>query len=201
MNEVKAPRSLRFEAAINSVGQTIESNFRQDGFRGCGSDRRRVVFRRRSPAIQPPAGDGRCPGRSPASCRVKAFAGPGPRPHRAAPRRAARSRRRSPPCRFLNAGGLARRPQPLRESGGALRRSGAGIGQFPEPILNTPKIDHGADKDVLEGQEHRPRCAKSAVLTTAGVTLGLRRGRQRLRRPLLHPRFRCPQRRLHRRHP
>ena len=39
------------------------------------------------------------------------------------------------------------------------------------------------------------------MLNTAGVTLGTGRGRQRLRRPLLHPRLRRPQRRLHRRHP
>ena len=33
------------------------------------------------------------------------------------------------------------------------------------------------------------------------MTLGIGRGRQCLRRPLLHPRLRCAQRRLHRRHP
>ena len=72
-------------------------------------------------------------------------------------------------------------------------------GKFPEPMLNTPKTITVLSKEVLE--DKNATTLKQAVLSTAGVTLGIGRGRQRLRRPLLHPRLRRPQRRLHRRHP
>ena len=112
----------------------------------------------------------------------------------------ARSRRRSPPVPFPNAGGLAADRDPYADPAAPYKADRVqASGKFPEPLLNTPKTITVLSKEVLAdknitslreiGALHRRRDA------------GVGRGRQRLRRPLLHPRFRRAQRRLHRRHP
>ena len=79
------------------------------------------------------------------------------------------------PVPFPNAGGLRadRDPYANPEAPYMATRVQAS-GKFPEPILNTPKIDHRADKGCTGGPDSTT--LKSAVLNTAGVTLGTGEG-------------------------
>lgn len=60
-------------------------------------------------------------------------------------------------------------------------------GKFTEPLLNTPKTVTVLSKEVLA--DKNATSLKQAILSTARRHARHRRGRQRLRRPLLHPRI------------
>ena len=172
--------------------------FRPEGFGGRRPDCGGIVLGRRSAAIKPPAGDGRSPGRSPASGCVQTHARSSPRAQRAAARRAAYAAHAGRAGAVSQCRRAARGPQSLRRRRGALQgRSRAGVGQISRTAVEHAEDRHGAQQGSAGGQErhhaeagdaeHRRRHARD------------RRGRQRLWRPLLHPRLRRPQRRLHRR--
>ncbi len=192
MNRAKTPRSLRSNAAMNSVCEkfddysgrkvsTVAGLMAVASFSGAEAQQSIVA-----------AGDGRCPGRPPASCRLKTIAGSDQRAQCAAARRAS----------FAACAGCAgavsqrrraeRRPRPLCGCGRALQgRSPAGLGQISRTIAEHAEDRHGAqqgsaggrERHVVEagGPEHRRRDARD------------RRGRQRLWRPLLRSRLRYPQ--------
>ena len=113
--------------------------------------------------------------------------------------RAGRSRRRSRRCRFPMP--AVSRPIAIPTPTPAApykvdRLSGT---RFTEPLLNTPQDDHGSQQGNPRGQERDLAEGRRAL--DGGRDARNRRGRQRLRRSLLHSRLRRPQRRVHRRHP
>ena len=102
---------------------------------------------------------------SPEQIRARTALGVPPDATARAGSRGAVSQRRRAACR----------PQSLRGSGGALQgRPAAGSGKFPEPVLNTPKSITVLSKEVLA--DKNATTLKSAVLSTAGVTLGTGEG-------------------------
>jgi catecholate siderophore receptor len=175
MNQAKAPRSLRFEAAINSVSQTIENNSGKTvsavagliavaSFSGAEAQQSSLPpvtvdapVARPKPAASKPSAD-----------QVRA---------RTALRRAAH---RSQPAQvaavpFPNAGGLAADRNPYADASTPYKVDHVqASGKFPEPLLNTPKTITVLSKEVLA--DKNATTLKQAVLSTAGVTLGTGEG-------------------------
>jgi catecholate siderophore receptor len=175
MNKAKAPKSLRSEVAINSVGQTIENNSGKKvsavagliavaSFSGAEAQQSNLPpvtvdapVARPRPAVSKPSPD-----------QIRA---------RTALRRAAR---RSQPAQvaavpFPNAGGLnADRDPYANPTAPYMATRVQASGKFPEPILNTPKSITVLTKDVLADQN--ATTLKQAILNTAGVTLGTGEG-------------------------
>ena len=174
MNKAKAPRSLRLEAAINSVGQTIENNSGKTvtavagliavaSFSGAEAQQSNLPpvtvdapVARPKPAASKPGAD-----------QVRA---------RTALRRAARNSRPAvAPVPFPNAGGLAADRNPYADPAAPYKVDHVqASGKFPEPILNTPKTITVLSKEVLE--DKGATTLKQAILSTAGVTLGTGEG-------------------------
>ncbi|MFL6839820.1 MAG: TonB-dependent receptor [Bradyrhizobium sp.] len=175
MNVVKAPRSLRFDVAINSVDQSAENYsgtkvsavaglIAVASFSGAEAQQSNLppvtvdapVARPRLAAAKP----------SPDQLRV-----------RSALRRAAR---RSQPAQvaavpFPNAGGLRADRNPYADAAAPYKIDRLqASGKFPEPLLNTPKTVTVLSKEVLE--DKNATTLKQAVLSTAGVTLGTGEG-------------------------
>jgi catecholate siderophore receptor len=175
MNKAKAPRSLRFEAAINSVGQTVENNSGKTvsavagliavaSFSGAEAQQTSLPpvtvdapVARPKPAASKPSAD-----------QVRA---------RTALRRAAR---RSQPAQvaavpYPNAGGLAADRNPYADASAPYKVDHVqATGKFPEPLLNTPKTITVLSKEVLA--DENATTLRQAVLSTAGVTLGTGEG-------------------------
>src|SRR5438034_9969439 len=175
MNLAKAPRSLRFEAVVNSVGQTVESNSGKKvsavagliavaSFSGAEAQQSNLPpvtvdapVARPRPAVSKPSPD-----------QVRA---------RTALRRAAR---RTQPAQvaavpFPNAGGLRADRNPYADAAAPYKVDHLqASGKFPEPLLNTPKTVTVLSKEVL--QDKNATTLKQAVLSTAGVTLGTGEG-------------------------
>jgi catecholate siderophore receptor len=175
MGQAKAPRSLRAIATINSVDEKSNNSSGKSvsavagliavaSFSGAEAQQAPLppvtidapVARPRPAASRP----------SPEALRA-----------RTALRRAAQ---RSQPAQvaavpFPNAGGLRadRNPYANPDAPYMATRVQAS-GKFPEPILNTPKSITVLTKDVLADQNSTT--LKSAVLNTAGVTLGTGEG-------------------------
>ena len=198
MGQAIAPRSLRSIAADQLGQRNVGHSFGPKSLGGRRPDRGGVVLRRRGAAIQPAAGDGRCAGRAPASGGVETGSGPDPRPQRAAPRRAAHAAGAGRGGAVSQCRRLARRPQSLCRCGRALQgRSPAGVGQIPRAAVEHAEDGHGAQQGGSGRQERHH--AEAGDPQHRRRDAGHRRGRQRVRRPVLHPRLRRPQRRLHRR--
>ncbi len=189
---------VAFHRSIKFGQRNTRQQFGTQGFGGRRPDRGRVLFRRRSAANQPPAGDGRCPGRSPASCCVEAFARSASRPHGVAARRTPRPAGAGCGGAVSQRWWFARGPQPLCRRGGALQgRSPAGVGQISRTAVEHAEDRHGSQQGGPGRQErHDPEAGDSEHRRRDARN---RRGRQRFRRPVFHPRFRCPQRHLPRR--
>ena len=175
MNQAKAPRSLRFEVAINSVGQTTESNSGKKvsavagliavaSFSGAEAQQSNLP----PVTVDAPVARPRPAASKPSPDQLRA---------RSALRRAAR---RSQPAQvaavpFPNAGGLNADRDPYANPAAPYMATRVqASGKFPEPILNTPKSITVLTKDVLADQNSTT--LKSAVLNTAGVTLGTGEG-------------------------
>src|SRR5882757_5848230 len=176
MNLTKAPRSLRFEAAINSVSQTIENNSGKTvsavagliavaSFSGAEAQQSSLPpvtvdapVARPKPAASKPSAD-----------QIRA---------RTALRRAAR---RAQPAQvaavpYPNAGGLQRPDRnPYADAAAPYKVDRLqASGKFPEPLLNTPKTVTVLSKELLE--DKNATTLKQAILSTAGVTLGTGEG-------------------------
>ena len=200
MNKAKTPRSLRSSAAVNSVSEKFDNQFRRKvtavaGLMAVASFSGAEAQQSNLPpvTVDAPVTRPRPTASKPTPDQVRA---------RNALRRAARRSQPTPG----RAGAVSERrnpergPQSLCGCGRALQgRSSAGVGQIPRAAAEHAEDRHGAqqgsagrrERHVVEagGAQHRRRDARN------------RRGRQRLRRPLLRSRLRYPQRRLHRRRP
>ena len=154
MNKAKAPKSLRFDAAINSVGQVIENNSGKKvsavagliavaSFSGAEAQQSNLP----PVTVDAPVARPRPAASKPSPDQVRA---------RTALRRAAR---RAQPAQvaavpFPNAGGLRADRDPYANPAAPYKADRVqASGKFPEPLLNTPKIDHGADQGCAGGQE------------------------------------------------
>jgi catecholate siderophore receptor len=175
MNLAKAPRSLRFDVAINSVEQAGEnySGTKVSAVAGLIAVASFSGAEAQQSNLPPVMVD------APVARPRPAAAKPSPDQLRArsALRRAARS---SQPAQvaavpFPNAGGLNADRDPYANPAAPYMATRVqASGKFPEPILNTPKSITVLTKDVLADQN--ATTLKQAILNTAGVTLGTGEG-------------------------
>jgi catecholate siderophore receptor len=175
MNVVKAPRSLRFDVAINSVDQTAEnySGTKVSAVAGLIAVASFSGAEAQQSTLPPVTVD------APVARPRPAAAKPSPDQLRArsAMRRAAR---RTQPAQvasvpFPNAGGLRADRNPYADAAAPYKVDRLqASGKFPEPLLNTPKTVTVLSKEVLE--DKNATTLKQAVLSTAGVTLGTGEG-------------------------
>lgn len=175
MNQAKAPRSLRFEIAINSVNPSIENNSGKTvsavagliavaSFSGAEAQQSSLP----PVTVDAPIARPRPSAARPSADQLRA---------RSALRRAAT--RSQPvavaPVPFPNAGGLRADRDPYANPAAPYMATRVqASGKFPEPILNTPKTITVLTKDVLADQN--ATTLKQAILNTAGVTLGTGEG-------------------------
>jgi len=177
MNQVKAPRSLRSNVAMNSVNARFENaKFENYSGRKVSAVAGLVAVASFSGAeaqqsnLPPVTVD------APVARPRPAAGAPSPQQVRArnALRRAAR---RSQPAAvpFPNAGGLSADRNPYADAAAPYKVDHIqASGKFPEPLLNTPKTVTVISKDVLA--DENATSLKQAVLNTAGVTLGTGEG-------------------------
>jgi catecholate siderophore receptor len=175
MSRTKAPRSLRFEAAINSVDNqadnysgtkvsAVASLIAVASFSGAEAQQSNLP----PVTVDAPVARPRPTATKPSPDQLRA---------RTALRRAAR---RAQPAQlaavpFPNAGGLRADRDPYANPAAPYMATRVqASGKFPEPILNTPKTITVLTKDVLADQNSTT--LKQAVLSTAGVTLGTGEG-------------------------
>src|SRR3954447_23107550 len=175
MNLAKAPRSLRFEAAVNSLGQTVENNSGKKvsavagliavaSFSGAEAQQSNLP----PVTVDAPVARPRPAASRPSADQLRA---------RTALRRAAR---RSQPAQvaavpFPNAGGLAADRNPYADAAAPYKVDRLqASGKYPEPLLNTPKTVTVLSKEVLA--DKNATTLKQAILSTAGVTLGTGEG-------------------------
>ncbi|MDI1262552.1 MAG: TonB-dependent receptor [bacterium] len=175
MNLAKAPRSLRFEGAINSVGLTIENSSGKKvtavagliavaSFTGAEAQQSSLP----PVTVDAPVARQRPVASKPTADQIRA---------RTALRRAARSAQTAQVAAvpFPNAGGLSADRNPYANPNAPYMATRVqASGKFPEPILNTPKSVTVLTKDVLADQNSTT--LKTAILNTAGVTLGTGEG-------------------------
>ena len=175
MNQAKAPRSLRFEAAINSVNQTFENNSGKTvsavagliavaSFSGAEAQQSNLP----PVTVDAPVARPRPAAAKPSPDQLRARTGL---------RRAARSPQpaQAAAVPFPNAGGLRADRNPYADAAAPYKVDHVqASGKFPEPILNTPKTITVLSKEVLE--DKNATTLKQAVLSTAGVTLGTGEG-------------------------
>src|SRR5258707_14556111 len=151
MNLAKAPRSLRFEAAVNSLGQTVENNSGKKvsavagliavaSFSGAEAQQSNLP----PVTVDAPVARPRPAASKPSPDQVRA---------RTALRRAGS---RSQPAQvaagpFPNAGGLRPDRNPYADAAAPYKVDRLqASGKFPEPLLNTPKTVTVLSKEILE---------------------------------------------------
>jgi len=175
MSKVKAPKSLRFEAAINSVNQAIENNSGKTvtavagliavaSFSGAEAQQSSLP----PVTIDAPVARPRPAAAKPSAAQIRA---------RTALRRAAQRQQAAQvaPVPFPNAGGLSADRNPYANPNAPYMATRVqASGKYPEPLLNTPKTITVLTKDILADQN--ATTLKSAILNTAGVTLGTGEG-------------------------
>src|ERR1700742_4846960 len=174
MNKAKTPRSLRANAAMNSVSEKSEirvgkvtavaSLMAVASFSGAEAQQSNLPpvtvdapVNRPRPTVSKPTPD-----------QIRA---------RNALRRAARRSQptQAAPVPFPNAGTLSADRNPYADAAAPYKVDHLqASGKFPEPLLNTPKTVTVLDKNVL--QDENATSLKQAVLNTAGVTLGTGEG-------------------------
>src|SRR4051812_9244521 len=171
MNLAKAPRSLRFEAAVNSLGQTVENNSGKKvsavagliavaSFSGAEAQQSTLP----PVTVDAPVARPRPAASKPSPDQLRA---------RSALRRAAR---RAQPAQvaavpFPNAGSLAADRNPYADAAAPYKVDRVqASGKFPEPLLNTPKTITVLSKEVLA--DKNITSLREIGRSTAGVTLG-----------------------------
>ncbi len=175
MSKIKAPKSLRFETAIKSVHQTIEGNSGKTvtavaGLIAAASFSGAEAQQSNLPpvTVDAPVARPRPAAAKPSATQVRA---------RTALRRAAQRSQPAPVAAvpFPNAGGLPADRNPYANPNAPYMATRVqASGKFPETIANTPKSITVLTKDVLRDQNSTS--LRSAVLNTAGVTLGTGEG-------------------------
>ena len=171
MNSVKAPRSLRLEAAVYSLGQMVENNSGKKvsavagliavaSFSGAEAQQSNLP----PVTVDAPVARPRPAASKPSADQLRA---------RTALRRAAR---RSQPAQvapvpFPNAGSLAADANPYADAAAPYKVDRVqASGKFPEPLLNTPKTITVMSKEVLA--DKNITSLREIGRSTAGVTLG-----------------------------
>lgn len=175
MGRAIAPKSLRARAAYNTIDERLES--------GAGKGVSAVAgliavasfsgsAEAQQSSLPPVTVDAPVERPRPAASK------PSPEQVRArnALRRAAqRQQAAQPPVPFPNAGGLSADRNPYADPAAPYKVDHLqSSGKFPEPLLNTPKTVTVLSKEVLE--DKNATSLKSAILSTAGVTLGTGEG-------------------------
>jgi catecholate siderophore receptor len=172
MNQAKAPRSLRANAAMNSVGEKFDNYSGRKvsavaGLMAVASFSGAEAQQSNLPpvTVDAPVARPRPAASAPSRDQIRA---------RNALRRAAR-RSQPAPVPFPNAGGLSADRDPYANPAAPYMATGVqASGKFPESIANTPKTITVLTKDVLA--DENATSLKQAVLNTAGVTLGTGEG-------------------------
>ncbi|MFH0298095.1 TonB-dependent receptor [Bradyrhizobium sp. 31Argb] len=175
MSKVKAPRSLRFEVAINSVGERLEgySGKKVSTVAGLIAVASFSGAEAQQPNLPPvnveaPVARPRPANTKPTPDQVRA---------RTALRRASRrtQQTRVAAVPYPNAGGLNADRDPYADPAAPYKVDRVqASGKFPEPILNTPKTITVLSRQVLD--DKNATTLRQAVLSTAGVTLGTGEG-------------------------
>ncbi|WP_454629407.1 TonB-dependent receptor [Bradyrhizobium cenepequi] len=175
MGNVKAPRSLRFEMAINPAGERLEGYSGKKvstvaGLIAVASFSGAEAQQSNLPPVnvEAPVARPRPVSNKPTPDQVRA---------RSALRRASRrtQQTRVAAVPYPNAGGLNADRDPYADPAAPYKVDRVqASGKFPEPILNTPKTITVLSKQVLE--DKNATTLRQAVLSTAGVTLGTGEG-------------------------
>src|ERR1700742_2079106 len=174
MNKAKTPRTLRSNAAINSVSDkseihagkvtAVEGLVAVATFSGAEAQQSNLP----PVTVDAPVNRPRPTASKPTPDQVRA---------RNALRRAARREQptQAAPVPFPNAGTLSPDRNPYADAAAPYKVDHLqASGKFPEPLLNTPKTVTVLSKDVLA--DENATSLKQAVLNTAGVTLGTGEG-------------------------
>src|SRR5829696_1903795 len=171
MNLQKAPRSLRFEAAVNSLGQAVENNSGKTvsavagliavaSFSGAEAQQSNLP----PVTVDAPVTRPRPAASKPSPDQLRA---------RSAMRRAARRAQPAQvaPVPFPNAGSLAADRNPYADAAAPYKVDRVqASGKFPEPLLNTPKTITVLSKEVMA--DKNITSLREIGRSTAGVTLG-----------------------------
>ena len=175
MNKAKTPRSLRLNAAVNSVGETSDNYSGRKvsavaGLMAVASFSGAEAQQEPLPpvTVDAPVARPRPAASKPSPDHVRA---------RTALRRAARRTQQAQvaPVPFPNAGALSADRNPYADAAAPYKVDHLqASGKFPEPLLNTPKTVTVLSKEVLA--DKNATTLKQAVLNTAGVTLGTGEG-------------------------
>src|SRR6202035_4269520 len=172
MNQAKAPRSLRSNAAMNLVSEKFDNYSGRKvsavaGLMAVASFSGAEAQQSNLPpvTVDAPVARPRPAATAPSRDQIRA---------RNALRRAAR-RSQPAPVPFPNAGGLSADHNPYADAAAPYKVDHVqASGKFPEPLLNTPKTVPVLSKEVLA--DENATSLKQAVLNTAGVTLGTGEG-------------------------
>src|SRR6201996_7404078 len=176
MNNIKKPRSLRAQAAMNLVNDTLENQGGRKvsavaglmavaSFSGAAEAQQSNLP---PVTVDAPVARPRPAASKPTADHVRA---------RSALRRAARTSQPAAiaPVPFPNAGALSPDRNPYADAAAPYKVDHLqASGKFPEPLLNTPKTVTVLSKEVLA--DENATSLKQAVLNTAGVTLGTGEG-------------------------
>ena len=174
MNMAKTPRSLRSNAAMNSVGGKSDNSGRKvsavAGLMAVATVSGAEAQQAPLPpvTVEAPVARPRPLASRPTPDQIRA---------RNALRRAARRMQPTPvaPVPFPNAGALSADRDPYADAAAPYKVDHLqASGKFPEPLLNTPKTVTVLSKEVLE--DKNATTLKQAILSTAGVTLGTGEG-------------------------
>ena len=171
MNLAKAPRSLRAEAAINSLGQAADNNSGKKvsavagliavaSFSGAEAQQSSLP----PVTVDAPVANPRPAASKPSPDQLRA---------RTALRRAARRAQpvQAAPVPFPNAGSLAADRNPYADAAAPYKVDRVqASGKFPEPLLNTPKTITVLSKEVMA--DKNITSLREIGRSTAGVTLG-----------------------------
>jgi catecholate siderophore receptor len=177
MNKAKTPRSLRSNAALNSVSETFDNYSGRKvsavaglmavaSFSGAAEAQQSNLP---PVTVDAPVTRPRPTASKPTPDQIRA---------RSALRRAARRSQQqaaAAPVPFPNAGGLSADRDPYADAAAPYKVDHVqASGKFPEPLLNTPKTITVLSKEVLA--DENATTLKQALLNTAGVTLGTGEG-------------------------
>jgi catecholate siderophore receptor len=175
MNTAKMPRSLRSNAAMNSVSEKSDnySGRKVTAVAGLMAVASLSGAEAQQAPLPPVTVDAPVARPRPAAAK--------PTPDQIRVRNALRraARRTQPaqvaPVPFPNAGALSADRNPYADAAAPYKVDHLqASGKFPEPLLNTPKTVTVLSKEVLE--DKNATTLKQAVLSTAGVTLGTGEG-------------------------
>src|ERR1700742_4417157 len=177
MNKAKTPRSLRSNAALNSVSETFDNYSGRKvsavaglmavaSFSGAAEAQQSNLP---PVTVDAPVTRPRPTASKPTPDQIRA---------RSALRRAARRSQQqaaAAPVPFPNAGGLSADRDPYADAAAPFKVDHVqASGKFPELLLNTPKTITVLSKEVLA--DENATTLKQALLNTAGVTLGTGEG-------------------------